>query len=191
MSVAEDLLLKRRRLQALTEKGVASTQTIKSIGGSTKVSNVVLKKWTSSSGNLKEAAQPAAKYSPSDRSELLKRLATFQEITDWTPKPDKVNEIEWAKRGWICQGKERVRCTLCNKELLVKLNKREVDGKEVPVVVASDVEEALKDKYAELVVTAHQEDCLWRRRGCEGMRSRRKQCLLLLTLDKTLYSDSH
>ena len=168
MAVAEDLLLKRRRLQALTEKGAASTQTIKSIGGSTKVSNVVLKKWNASSGNSKEAAQPAAKYSPSDRSELLKRLATFQEITDWTPKPDKVNEIEWAKRGWVCQGKERVRCTLCNKELLVKPNKREVDGKEVPVVVASDIEEALIDKYAELIVAAHQEECLWRRRGCEG-----------------------
>lgn len=168
MTTAEDLLQKRRRLQALTEKGSAATQTIKSVGGTTKVSNIVLKKWTANNGNLKEVPQPAAKYTPSDRAELLKRLATFQEITDWTPKPDKVNEIEWAKRGWVCQGKERVRCTLCNKELLVKLNKRDVDGKEVAIVVSSDVEEALKDKYAELVVTAHQEDCLWRRRGCEG-----------------------
>ncbi|CRK38307.1 hypothetical protein BN1723_018676, partial [Verticillium longisporum] len=42
---------------------------------------------------------PASKYAPNDRAELLKRLATFQEITDWTPKPDLVNEIEWAKRG--------------------------------------------------------------------------------------------
>ncbi|KAH6685109.1 C3HC zinc finger domain-containing protein [Plectosphaerella plurivora] len=161
---ADDVLAKRQRLQALKDKHAAATQTIKSAGSTTRISNVVLKKWTTSS---EPPVQVATKYCPTDRSELLRRLATFQEITDWTPKPDKVSEYEWAKRGWVCQGKERVRCSLCNKELLVKLNKREVDGKEVPVVVASGVEEALVDKYAELIVTAHQEDCLWMRRGCE------------------------
>ncbi|KAF4985965.1 hypothetical protein FDECE_16199 [Fusarium decemcellulare] len=108
-----------------------------------------------------------AKYSPSDRVELLRRLATFQEITDWTPKPDKVNEVEWAKRGWVCHGKETVRCLLCHRELVVKLNRKVVDGKEVPVLVASEIEEALVDKYADLIVTSHQEDCLWRKRGCD------------------------
>lgn len=134
MSIEEDILLKRRRLQALTERNA----TIKSNGAvATTVSNIVLKKWTSTS--KEQVVQVTSKYAPSDRNELLKRLATFQEITDWTPKPDRVNEVEWAKRGWVCQGKDRVRCTLCNKELVVKLNKREVDGKEVPVLVASDV----------------------------------------------------
>ncbi|KAM0331433.1 hypothetical protein ACHAQA_003106 [Verticillium albo-atrum] len=166
MAVEDDLLQKRRRLQALTEKRAAATNTIKSIGGTTKVSNIVLKKWTSSKEPA-DAAKPASKYAPNDRSELLKRLATFQEITDWTPKPDLVNEIEWAKRGWVCQGKERVRCTLCSKEILVKLTKKEVDGKDVPALVSSDVEEVLQEKYAELIVTAHQEDCLWRRQGCD------------------------
>ncbi|CRK38301.1 hypothetical protein BN1708_016622, partial [Verticillium longisporum] len=166
MAVEEDLLQKRRRLQALTDKRAAATNTIKSLGGTTKVSNIVLKKWNSTREPA-DAAKPASKYAPNDRAELLKRLATFQEITDWTPKPDLVNEIEWAKRGWVCQGKERVRCTLCSKELLVKLTKKEVDGKDVPALVSSDVEEALQEKYAELVVTAHQEDCLWRRQGCD------------------------
>lgn len=83
--------------------------------------------------------QAAAKYCPSDREQLLRRLATFQEITDWTPKPDRVNEVEWAKRGWVCQGKERVRCVLCHKELVVKLNRKEQDGKEVTVLVASEI----------------------------------------------------
>ncbi|KAL2755572.1 hypothetical protein ACRALDRAFT_1071172 [Sodiomyces alcalophilus JCM 7366] len=191
MSIDDDILAKRRRLQALTEKNAAATNSIKSVGGTgtTRVSNVVLKKWTPSTTSLRDATQPAPKYAPTDRNELLRRLATFQEITDWTPKPDKVSELEWAKRGWVCQGKERVRCSLCKKELIVKLNKKEVDGKDVPVLVASDagattptsrtslspqyneltpeVEEALKDKYAELIVSAHQEDCLWRRRGCD------------------------
>ncbi|KAJ0342880.1 hypothetical protein COL922a_000704 [Colletotrichum nupharicola] len=160
LSIEEDILLKRRRLQALTERATIKNTTTGV--AATKVSNVVLKKWTP---NSKETVvQVSSKYAPTDRNELLKRLASFQEITDWTPKPDRVNEIEWAKRGWVCQGKDRVRCSLCNKELVVKLNKREVDGKEVPVLVASDVDsllrlsltnaklsmEALRQRYDEL-----------------------------------------
>lgn len=135
--------------------------------GAATISNVVLRKWTPTGAPAsKDAQQP--KYSPADREQLLRRLASFQELTDWTPKPDKVNEIEWAKRGWVCQGKERVRCTLCNKELVVKLNRKEVAGKEVAVLVASEIEDALVEKYVELMVTAHQDDCLWRKRGCDG-----------------------
>lgn len=88
---------------------------------------------------LGKTNQAAAKYCPSDREQLLRRLATFQEITDWTPKPDKANEVAWAKRGWVCQGKERVRCVLCHKELVVKLNRKEQDGKEITVLVASEI----------------------------------------------------
>lgn len=106
-----------------------------------------------------------ARYSPGDREELLRRLATFQEITDWTPKPDKINEVEWAKRGWVCQGKERVRCLLCHKELVVKLKK---EAEDADALAAAEVEAALVDKYAELIVSAHQSDCLWKRRGCDG-----------------------
>ncbi|KXH65787.1 hypothetical protein CSAL01_03375 [Colletotrichum salicis] len=190
MSIEEDILLKRRRLQALTEKNAATINSSPSIratgaGASTTFSNVSLKKWVPRSANVTEVKH-APKFAPSDRNELLKRLASFQEITDWTPKPDAVNEVEWAKRGWVCQGKDRVRCTLCNKELVVKLNKREVDGKEVPVLVASDVgrfmvasprlyseligeaEEALVEKYSDLIVTAHIEECLWRKQGCDN-----------------------
>jgi hypothetical protein len=135
--------------------------------GVTTISNIILRKWTPGGDEIKgKNAEP--KYSPGDRDQLLKRLATFQELTDWTPKPDLVNEIEWAKRGWVCQGKERVRCLLCNKEVVVRLNKKEVDGKEVSVLVASEIEDALVQKYVELIVTSHQDDCLWRKRGCDG-----------------------
>jgi hypothetical protein len=131
------------------------------------------------------------KYAPWDRAEFLKRLKSFSNLTDWTPKPARVNEVEWAKRGWVCQKSERVRCCLCNVEILVKLNKKDVEGKEVPVYVPGNigmrfegsgdslgdeadvaVEEALVDKYAELIVTSHDENCLWRKRGCDG------ECLL-------------
>ncbi|EGX94637.1 C3HC zinc finger protein, putative [Cordyceps militaris CM01] len=116
------------------------------------------------------AASPpevASRYCPGDREQLLRRLASFQEITSWTPKPDRVSEVEWAKRGWVCHGKERVRCALCHKELVVKLNRKEQDGKEVSVLIASEIEEALVDKYAELIISSHQPECLWKKRGCD------------------------
>ncbi|KAH8776453.1 C3HC zinc finger domain-containing protein [Diaporthe sp. PMI_573] len=161
-----DLLTKRRRL------GLADSTPSKELGaktpdgaaGQTTISNIVLKKW---GGNKDKETIFKPKYCPGDREELLKRLASFQELTDWTPKPNPVAEVQWAKRGWICQGKERVRCTLCNKELVVKLNRKEVDGKEVPVLVPSEIEEALVARYVELIVTSHQEECLWRKRGCD------------------------
>lgn len=102
------------------------------------LSSAVLSKLSGKASNPKP---PQPKYCPSDRGELLRRLATFQDLTDWAPKPDRVSEIEWAKRGWVCQGKERVRCALCNKELIIKLNKKEVDGKEVSVLVPSEIGE--------------------------------------------------
>ncbi|RDW85775.1 hypothetical protein BP5796_04100 [Coleophoma crateriformis] len=125
------------------------------------------------------------KYAPWDRIAFLERLKTFSNLTDWTPKPDRVNEVEWAKRGWVCKKFERVRCCLCNVEILVKLNKKEVDGKEEPVYIAGNIgtqsaeqdandgpltfssEEALVDKYVELIITSHDENCLWRQRGCD------------------------
>ncbi|KAI2472889.1 zf-C3HC-domain-containing protein [Annulohypoxylon bovei var. microspora] len=161
-------IFKRRRV------GVLESTTGNDKTGTTTISNVVLKKWTQG-GNVvspskspsKETKTEPAKYCPSDRDELIRRLRTFQELTEWTPKPDKVNEIEWAKRGWVCQGKERVQCTLCHKELVVKINKKEVDGKEVPVLVGSDIEEALVKRFLELIIDAHQEACLWRKQGCD------------------------
>ncbi|PMB69534.1 mRNA export factor rsm1 [Beauveria bassiana] len=90
----------------------------------------------------------AARYCPGDREQLLRRLASFQEITSWTPKPDRVGEVEWAKRGWMCHGKERVRCALCHKELVVKLNRKEQDGKEVSVLIASEIDSLLRISFS-------------------------------------------
>lgn len=175
--------------QAKKRRFVAST--------STPTPNPLLLKPTASSvatmphkksASLATAAVPAEtpKYAPWDRAAFLKRLKSFSNLTDWTPKPARVNEVEWAKRGWVCQKFERVRCCLCNVEILVKLNRKEVDGKEEPVYVAQNIgmisythhrngdttdlfaEDALVDKYVELIVTSHDEDCLWRKRGCDG-----------------------
>lgn len=67
----------------------------------------------------------------------------------------------------------------------MKLNKKEVDGKEEHVLIPSMIgmvtypwaikketnelsEEGLVDRYADLIITAHAEHCLWRQRGCDG-----------------------
>lgn len=85
------------------------------------------------------ALTDSPKYAPWDRVAFLKRLESFKSVTDWMPKPAKVNEVEWAKRGWVCRGQERVRCELCNVEILVKLNVKEVDGEEERVLNASEI----------------------------------------------------
>jgi hypothetical protein len=87
---------------------------------------------------VSEELEPS-KYAPWDRIAFLKRLKSFSSLTDWTPKPAKVNEVEWAKRGWVCQKLERVRCCLCNVEIVVKLNRKDVDGKEEPVYIAGNI----------------------------------------------------
>ena len=156
---------KRRRLGALastTGNAIAST--------TLKVTNIT---WTNKGNTFRGPNAPEPKFCPGDREQLIRRLATFQELTEWTPKPDKVNEIEWAKRGWACQGKERVRCTLCCKELVVQTNtKKDGEGRErsssISIAANSEVQEALVNKFAELIVEGHQEDCLWRRRACDG-----------------------
>lgn len=115
---------------------VASTPT-KSVLSKAKSSAMTHKKSASlASGTL---AADTPKYAPWDREAFLTRLKSFSSITDWTPKPARVNEVEWAKRGWACQRFERVRCCLCNVEILVKLNRKEVDGKEEPVYVAHNI----------------------------------------------------
>ncbi|KAL1913282.1 hypothetical protein Sste5344_000830 [Sporothrix stenoceras] len=148
-------------------------------------SNSILRKWGTSTTKTptgqkpgqthgSAAALPAPRYCPGDRDQLLRRLATFQELTDWTPKPDRINEIEWAKRGWVCQGKERLRCTLCSKELVVQLGRTKggetgdkSSSKPESAEAAEAAEAAVLDKYVGLVVTAHEEDCLWRKKGCD------------------------
>ncbi|KAF4122077.1 Rsm1-like [Geosmithia morbida] len=156
-----------RARTATTLPAAAASEASPSLTRTGSGSSVVGKRAVASQKKVEE--KPLARFCPSDRSELLKRLATFNDITDWTPKPDRVSEIEWAKRGWVCHGKETVRCVLCHKELVVKVNKKDVGGTEVSVLVPSEIEGALVDKYAELITDSHLEDCLWRRRGCDGL----------------------
>ncbi|KFX90655.1 hypothetical protein V490_06343, partial [Pseudogymnoascus sp. VKM F-3557] len=136
-----------------------------------RMSKTELKFAAANSGKARGTDEPVTKPSflPGDREDFLERLATFRNLTDWMPKPPKVNEVAWAKRGWACQRLERVRCVTCNVEIMVKLNKQEDEnGKLIKFAgMESDIEQALVDKYAELIITSHDALCPWRKRGCD------------------------
>lgn len=77
----------------------------------------------------------------------------------WSAKPTAVNEVVWARRGWVCFDKNRVRCNTCRAELLVGV---ELDDEQ------TEDGRALVVRYRAMVVDEHDESCLWRRKGCDG-----------------------
>lgn len=133
------LQAKKRRLELSTSAIAYETRHLTpAVSSSTRIANMVHTKSLSLASGRQDSTD-TPKYAPWDRAAFLKRLETFRSVTDWTPKPTRVNEVEWAKRGWICKGWERVRCELCDVEMLVKLNVKEVDGKEQRVLNASEI----------------------------------------------------
>lgn len=122
-------------------------------------------------------------FAPWDREQFLKRLKTYRHVDKWMGKPEEINEVRWAKRGWSCAGKERVGCVGgCGKEVVITLESSREDKENVheatPEQEAIEEDEddwrvkaqkQLVEKYAEMIATAHDGGCLWRRRGCDGM----------------------
>lgn len=106
--------------------------------------------------------RPSPSYAPWDRDAFLARLATFRFVDKWPAKPSVANEVAWAKRGWICVDKNRVRCGACRREVYVGI---EADDE------STEEGKALVDRVAGQVVTEHEESCLWRRKGCDGLYS--------------------
>ncbi|KAL8832282.1 MAG: hypothetical protein Q9170_004939 [Blastenia crenularia] len=119
-------------------------------------------------------------FAPWDRNQFLCRLETFRHVDKWMSKPDPINEVQWAKRGWTCVGKERVGCVGgCGNEVIISLEpsreeRQSIDGTDPSEEAADDDydwrEEAQKElvvRYTEMIVTEHDEGCLWRRRGCD------------------------
>lgn len=60
----------------------------------------------------------------------------------------------------------------CDKELVIKLERGEEDSGVYTGIEDEDdwsaiVTEQLADRYVDMIVTAHDEYCLWRKRGCD------------------------
>jgi len=109
---------------------------------------------------LQSQSKSYATYSPWDRDAFLGRLASFRFVDKWSAKPAAVNEVAWARRGWICSDKNRVRCNTCRKELLVKVESDDEQTEEGQAVV---------ERYAGMIVAEHDDSCLWKRKGCDGV----------------------
>lgn len=45
--------------------------------------------------------RPPPNFAPWSQESFLARLKTFSSVSQWHPKPDVINEVEWAKRGWV------------------------------------------------------------------------------------------
>ncbi|KAF3308433.1 hypothetical protein TWF173_001249 [Orbilia oligospora] len=183
-SLIDESIRKRRRveLDLARSKTMAPPQSSRPTtpGGDSRASSVA----PSASGtgtSPKVIKVAAARYAPWDRNEFLQRLETFRSVSNWSSKPEKINEVAWAKRGWICMqtSKNRVRCTShCGGELVVKVD---FDGFEVTAEEVENEDEnddetteekrerldALITKYEELTVSGHEDGCLWKKRGCD------------------------
>lgn len=120
-------------------------------------------------------------FAPWDCSQFLKRLETFRHVDKWMSKPNEINEVQWAKRGWTCAGKETVGCVGgCGNVVVISLEPSREE--ENPTECLEPSEEAIDDyydwrdeaqkelvkRYKEMIVTEHDEGCLWRRKGCDG-----------------------
>lgn len=51
--------------------------------------------------------RPPPNFAPWSQESFLARLKTFSSVSQWHPKPDVINEVEWAKRGWVSFEKTR------------------------------------------------------------------------------------
>ncbi|KAF1956872.1 zf-C3HC-domain-containing protein [Byssothecium circinans] len=112
-------------------------------------------------------------YQPYSQEQFLERLRTFADVKVWTNKPDPIMEVEWAKQGWACAEWNVVACRGgCEQRIAVKLRpkRKDKDGKDIEYSedLTGKLDEGLVEKYRELIVDGHHEDCLWRKRGCSN-----------------------
>lgn len=116
-------------------------------------------------------------FAPWSHEQFLQRLRTFTDVRSWTPKPEGITEVTWAKRGWALVNDANVRdtiwCRACKQRLVVKLQKEKGDGGEEMEKEgeetdwwSEDVEKELVGRYEGLVIDGHEEGCLWREKGC-------------------------
>ncbi|KAJ5773182.1 hypothetical protein N7457_008078 [Penicillium paradoxum] len=111
-------------------------------------------------------------FVPWDRERFLERLETFRRVDRWTSKPSPINEVKWAKQGWICTDVMRVTCVSdCGGAVVVKLPDEidELDGFDIEKVEErKEVRARLVDEYAKMLSSGHGETCPWRNKSCDA-----------------------
>ena len=156
----------------------ASTSTL-SLKPADAASATAKKAKTTAASDLRSASSTSgnstASFLPSDRQAFLTRLETFGPVTKWhIPSNEEMNATTWAKRGWQCVGTDMVACAFCKEQLLVKIEEEPLEDPPGSVLeddsgfdLAMEIHAGIVAKYKELVVNAHQDQCPWRRRGCD------------------------
>ncbi|KAK5166945.1 uncharacterized protein LTR77_007674 [Saxophila tyrrhenica] len=116
----------------------------------------------------------APNYSPWSHETFLARLKTFSSVSLWHPKPEAINEVQWAKRGWRCVDVNTVACKGgCEKRVVVSLDhaKRATQDEDEEAEDDSEDEEAfeqaLTERYKTIIVEGHAANCLWGQAGCK------------------------
>ncbi|KAF2239565.1 zf-C3HC-domain-containing protein [Viridothelium virens] len=96
-------------------------------------------------------------YIPWSHDVFLARLKTFADVKLWTPKPDVISEVEWAKRGWVCEGINRVACKGgCECRVVVRLRPKwrragcKTDIYHLPLAKRSYWQQGLLERYKSL-----------------------------------------
>ena len=109
---------------------------------------------------------------PWDREQFLARLKSFSGRVDlWAPKPDSINEVAWAKRGWALVERETVRCAACQRRQLIdlKITRAETgESGEDDEEWRKEVLGELAKKYEQIIVERHGPECFWRTNSCDG-----------------------
>ncbi|OJJ45472.1 hypothetical protein ASPZODRAFT_134131 [Penicilliopsis zonata CBS 506.65] len=125
-----------------------------------------------STASTASISAPRPSFVPWDRERFLERLETFRRVDRWSPKPTEINEVAWAKRGWICSGVMRVSCVSgCGGSVVVKLPDEldELDGYDSEKVQErKEVRAKLVEKYAQSLSEGHGDKCPWRNKGCDA-----------------------
>lgn len=160
-----------------------ATKRIRSSGSTTSLSASLRNKTVPKTSINPVRGEP--NFAPWSHDAFIKRLRSFGPVTNWHPKPDAINEVEWAKRGWWCVDTNTVGCKGgCQQRVVVKVepivkrrriqSEEEVQEQEEEEQDDDDeddnqeeLEQALVEKYKELIVEGHSEDCLWRKAGCK------------------------
>jgi hypothetical protein len=123
-------------------------------------------------------------YLPSSRQAFLQRLETFRHVTIWhVSSTDSISAAAWAKRGWTCVDTDTVGCGVCKERLYIDLSlneerlrskddennakPQEETNDEDSFDMSVELHEALMTRYQSMIITAHSESCLWRKRGCD------------------------
>ncbi|KAJ5721639.1 uncharacterized protein N7483_009573 [Penicillium malachiteum] len=118
--------------------------------------------------NLESPPAKLPAWSPLSRETFLHRLETYHGKNQWPSKPTPINEVAWAKLGWICTGDHRVTCVSeCGGSVFVDVpDDGEILGDDFDadqIAVRTEVRDKLVEMYKEQMLEAHGKWCQWRR----------------------------